>query len=120
VGIETDLDPALTKSDGLAGNMAGKPGTLPPTCKELTLEYHLFERVVGIDGEVKVTRINPKEPLVLNSYSAVTSGTVTSVTPERLEIRLTRPLVAKPSDRVTISRKIGTGWRLIGYGKIAG
>jgi len=120
VGIETDLDPALTKSDGLAGNMAGKPGTLPPTWKELTLEYHLFERVVGIDGEVKVTRINPKEPLVLNSYSAVTSGTVTSVTPERLEIRLTRPLVAKPGDRVTISRKIGTGWRLIGYGKIAG
>jgi translation initiation factor 2 subunit 3 len=57
---------------------------------------------------------------VLNSYSAVTSGTVTSVTPERLEIRLTRPLVAKPGDRVTISRKIGTGWRLIGYGKIAG
>jgi translation initiation factor 2 subunit 3 len=42
------------------------------------------------------------------------------VTPERLEIRLTRPLVAKPGDRVTISRKIGTGWRLIGYGKIVG
>ncbi|MEN3048151.1 MAG: translation initiation factor IF-2 subunit gamma [Candidatus Caldarchaeales archaeon] len=120
VGIETDLDPSFTKSDGMSGNMAGRPGTLPPVWGELDLEYALFERVVGVDGDLKVGRIAPREALVLNAYSAVTSGVVTSVSGERLSVKLTRPIAASPGDRVTISRKVGTGWRLIGYGRIVG
>ncbi|MCX8203824.1 MAG: translation initiation factor IF-2 subunit gamma, partial [Nitrososphaeria archaeon] len=120
VGIETNLDPSFTKSDGMSGNMAGRPGTLPPVWSELELDYALFERVVGVDGDLKVGRIAPRETLVLNAYSAVTSGVVTSVSGERLSVKLTRPIAASPGDRVTISRKVGTGWRLIGYGKIVG
>jgi len=52
--------------------------------------------------------------------SAVTSGVVAKRTSERVEVVLTRPVAADPGGRVTISRKIGTGWRLIGFGTIVG
>ncbi len=117
-GIETKLDPALTKSDGMIGNMAGSPGTLPPTRYTLSLEYDLFEYVVGVQEKMKVEPISVKEPLVLNVYSAVTSGVVTRRSGDRIEVALRRPVVAMDGDRISISRMIGSAWRLIGYGRI--
>jgi len=117
-GIETKLDPALTKSDGMIGNMAGSPGTLPPTRYTLSLEYDLFEYVVGVQEKIKVNPISIKEPLVLNVYSAVTSGVVTKRSGDRIEVALRRPVVAMDGDKVSISRMIGSAWRLIGYGRI--
>jgi len=115
-GIETELDPSLTKSDGLIGNIAGKPGTLPPTVYDLCLEYELFDKVVGLEGNVEVKPLTEKEPLVINAYSAVAKGTVTKKTGTTIELALARPICINVGDRVTISRKIGAGWRLIGYG----
>lgn len=117
-GIETKLDPALTKADSMTGNMAGEPRTLPSTHYELTIEYSLFKYVVGVKEKVAVAPLSEKEPLVLNVYSAVTSGVVTHRSKEKVEVKLTRPIVAETGDKVSISRKIGAGWRLIGYGKI--
>ena len=119
-GIETTLDPALGKSDGLVGNMAGKPGSLPPVWDRIRIEHTLFQRVLGVDGEVAVKPIAEKEPLVINAYSAVTSGVVTKSSSDYIEVELTRPICAEEGRRVTLSRKIGAGWRLIGYGKIVG
>lgn len=117
-GIETKLDPALTKADGMTGNMAGKPGTLPPTRNHLELEYKLFEKVVGLSEDVTVAPIREREALVINVYSAVTSGIVTRRTSDRIELELKRPIVAEDGDKVAISRIMGSAWRLIGYGKI--
>ncbi len=117
-GVETTLDPSLGKSDGLVGNMAGKPGTLPPSWTRLRIEYTLFQRVLGVQDEIVVKPIAEKEPLVINVYSAVTSGVVTKRTNEYIEVELTRPVCAETGRRVTLSRKIGAGWRLIGYGTI--
>jgi len=119
-GVETTLDPALGKSDGLVGNVAGTPGTLPPVWQSLTLEYVLFEKVLGVEGNVAVKQISEKEALVVNVLSAVSSGVVTKRGYDRLEIQLTRPVAAEEGSKVAISRKVGTGWRLIGYGKIMG
>ena len=118
-GIETKLDPALTKSDGMVGNMAGAPGTLPPTRYELEIEYKLFEKVVGLSEEVSVAPISVGEQLVINIYSAVTSGVVKRRTKDKLELELRRPIVAEEGDKVAISRIIGSAWRLIGYGEVA-
>ena len=117
-GIETKLDPALTKSDGMTGNMAGAPGTLPPTRYDITIEYSLFEQVVGLSKRTPVAPIRQNEQLVLNVYSSVTSGVVTKRTSDALEIALKRPVVASEGDKVAISRIIGSAWRLIGYGKV--
>ncbi|MDJ0269432.1 MAG: translation initiation factor IF-2 subunit gamma [Aigarchaeota archaeon] len=117
-GVETTLDPALAKSDGLVGNMAGRPGTLPPVWNSLRIEYELFQHVLGVDAEIEVKPIAEKEPLVINVYSAVTSGVVSKRAQDYVQVELTRPVCAEEGRRVTISRKIGAGWRLIGYGTI--
>ncbi|MCS7146509.1 MAG: translation initiation factor IF-2 subunit gamma [Nitrososphaerota archaeon] len=120
IGIETTLDPALTKSDAMVGNIAGVPAELPPVWKTLEIEYNLFQKVIGIEGDVDVRQISEKEPLVINSYTAVTSGIVIKRQQDRLTASLSKPLCAWPGDRVSLCRKIGTGWRLIGYGVIVG
>jgi translation initiation factor 2 subunit 3 len=116
VAVGTDLDPALTRSDSLTGSAAGKPGTLPDVLENLTLDAHLFERVVGTDGMSQVEKIRTKEPLVLNVATSVTSGLVTSARDSVVEISLRKHICVDPSSKVAISRRIGEGWRLIGYG----
>ncbi len=118
VGLETGIDPSLTKADSMAGNFAGRPGTLPPVWRTLQISYTLFKKVVGVEGEVEVKQIAEKEALVINIYSAVTSCIVSKRTSDTLTLELSKPICASPGDKVTISRRIGAGWRLIGYGKI--
>lgn len=118
VAVGTDLDPALTRSDSLSGSAAGKSGTLPGVLESLTLDAYLFERVVGTDGMSQVEKIRTKEPLVLNVATSVTSGLVTSARDSIVEISLRKPVCVDPSSKVAISRRIGEGWRLIGYGTI--
>ncbi|RMF88849.1 MAG: translation initiation factor IF-2 subunit gamma [Methanobacteriota archaeon] len=116
VGVGTLLDPSLTKSDGLSGRMLSKPGVLPPEVDSLLLEIHLLKRVVGTKEELEVEAIRTNEPLMLNILTTTTVGIVTSARKDEVEIRLKLPTVAEKGSRVAVSRRIGTRWRLIGYG----
>ncbi len=118
IGIGTKLDPALTKSDTLTGNIAGVPGTLPPTWHNLKIEAHLFESVVGTDRDLKVEPIKTKEPLMLNAGAATTAGVVSSAQTEIIDMILKLPICIDKGERVAISRRIEERWRLIGYGVI--
>lgn len=119
-GIGTMLDPSLTKSDGLVGSLAGKPGTLPPVLETMDLEYRLFDRVVGSMTEEKVAKIAKGEKLLLNVGTAKTMGEVSDVSKENVEMQLSIPVCALPKDRVALSRRIGGRWRLIGVGTVSG
>lgn len=122
LGVQTTLDPTLTKSDSLAGSVAGYPGKLPALEGELTLEVHLFDKVVGLEGEKEVKEIKTNEPLMLTISTAKTAGVVTSARTnkglEEVEIELKLPVCAEKDDRVAISRQIENKWRLIGYGLV--
>jgi translation initiation factor 2 subunit 3 len=118
LAVSTRLDPQMTKSDALVGKMAGKPGTLPPVWHEFTLDLHLLEHVVGSLEDITVDPIRSNEPLMLNVGSATTVGMVTSVVGDHCDVRLKLPVSAEPGDRVAISRRIGTRFRLIGNGTI--
>jgi translation initiation factor 2 subunit 3 len=118
LALSTQLDPQMTKSDSLVGKIAGKPGTLPPVWHEFTLDLHLLEHVVGSLEEMDVESIRSNEPLMLNVGSATTVGMVTSVVGDHCDVRLKLPVAAEPGYRVAISRRIGTRFRLIGYGNI--
>ncbi|MCK5560788.1 MAG: translation initiation factor IF-2 subunit gamma [Thermoplasmata archaeon] len=118
IGIGTKLDPALTKSDTLTGNIAGVPGTLPPTWYKLKIETHLFESVVGADRDLNVEPIKTKEPLMLNAGAATTAGVVSTAQSETIELVLKLPICIDKGERVAISRRIEERWRLIGYGVI--
>jgi len=118
IGVSTKLDPALTKGDGLVGNVLGLPNELPDVLTEFTMEVKLLERVVGVEEEMKVDKIKMNEPLMLVIGTAVTVGTVTSVRDDIVEVKLRRPVCAEEGWRVAISRRVGGRWRLIGAGMI--
>lgn len=116
VGVGTLLDPSMTKSDGLSGRVLSLPGVLPKEADMLLLEIHLLKRVVGTREELDVEEIRSNEPLMLNILTTTTVGIVTSARGNVAEVRLKLPVVAENGERVAISRRIGTRWRLIGYG----
>jgi len=116
VGIGTLLDPSLTKADGLIGNLVGKPGMLPPTLSELTLETHLFERAVGTKELAEVEKVRLGENLLLDIGTSITAGNVVSVKRDEITLKLGRPICAEKGTRTAISRKLAGRWRLIGYG----
>ncbi len=116
VGIGTLLDPSLTKADSLTGNLAGLPGKLPPTISELTVETHFFERAVGTKEMLEIERVRPKESLLLDVGTTITTGTVASLRGEEATLQLGRPVCVEKGMRAALSRKIAGRWRLIGYG----
>ena len=120
VGVGTMLDPSLTKSDGLVGSIIGKPGTLPPVLEEMSLDTKMFSTVVGSHEMEKVDSVAKGESFLLNIGTAKTMGTVTSVSKDRLEAKLSIPVCGEKGDRVAISRRVSGRWRLIGMGSMRG
>lgn len=118
IGVGTTLDPAMTKSDALAGKIAGTPDTLPPVLDKIVIEANLLEKVVGSAEELKVEKIKTREVLMLNVGVTTTAGVVTSAREKDAEITLKLPICADKGQRIAISRRIGGRWRLIGYGII--
>ena len=118
IAIGTNLDPVLTKSDGLVGRVVGAPGTLPDILSKMSVDVHLLERVVGTEEELQVEGIKTSEPLMISVGTATTVGVVTSARESLADMTLKIPVVAEPGQRVAVSRRIGGKWRLIGYGVI--
>ncbi|MEM3646685.1 MAG: translation initiation factor IF-2 subunit gamma [Thermofilum sp.] len=116
VGVGTTLDPSLTKNDLLVGNLAGKPGTLPPVSRSITMEYRMFERVVGVRDIVKTEPIRVGEVLNVNVGSALTQAVVKDVRENRVNLDLKMPVCAEKGQRVAVSRLVERRWRLIGHG----
>jgi translation initiation factor 2 subunit 3 len=118
IGIMTSLDPSVVKADTLSGAISGHPGKLPPLWHKLRLEIHLLERVVGAKDSLVVDPIKMNELLMLNVNSAATVGVVTELRKDFCGCDLKLPVCAEKGSRVTISRRVGTRWRLIGFGLI--
>jgi translation initiation factor 2 subunit 3 len=115
IGISTMLDPALTKSDSLAGNMVGYPDKLPDVREDFTLDVKLFETLLGKEKET-VKPLVKGEPLMFSVGSAVTVGLTEN--PKKGEFKLKLPVCADVGGKVAISRRVGARWHLIGYGVI--
>ena len=116
LGVGTKLDPALTKSDALAGQVLGHEGRLPPVWDKIHCKVTLMERVVGATSELVIEPLKHSEPLMLSVGTAVTVGVVTNTKKESVEIQLKRPVCVELGSRIAISRQVGARWRLIGMG----
>ncbi|MFC6736645.1 translation initiation factor IF-2 subunit gamma [Halolamina salina] len=117
LGVGTGLDPSYTKGDALAGQVAGEPGTLPPTVEGFEMDVELLDRVVGEDEE-EVEEISTGEPLMLTVGTATTDGAVTSARGGECEVSLKRPVCAEAGAKIAINRRVGARWRLIGIGTL--
>ncbi len=116
MALGTSLDPTIVKSDSLTGSLVGRPGKLPPVHYQITIETNLLERVVGTKEESEVKPLARKEMLLLNVNSCSTVGIVVDPSKKNTTCMLKKPICAKPGARITISRRMGDRFRLIGYG----
>jgi translation initiation factor 2 subunit 3 len=117
IGVGPGLDPSLTKSDGLAGQVAGPPGSLPPIREEFTMDVELLDRLVGEGGEGgEIEEISTGEPLMLTVGTSTTVGSVTSAREGECEVALKRSVCAPAGAKIAINRRVGARWRLIGIG----
>ncbi len=107
-GIMTELDPFLTKSDSVAGNVMGISGSLPEAVFEISLKYKLI-----ISSDIK-----RDESMMVTCGVARTVGTITEISKEKVALKLKIPVCAKKGQRAVLSKQIGGIWHLIGYGDI--
>lgn len=120
IGIGTNLDPALTKSDMLVGHVVGYAESLPPSWDTLEFESHLMERVVGSESQSTVQSIEMHENLMLSVGTAKTVGKVVMAAKGNVAVALRLPVCTEVGVRIAISRQIDRRWRLIGWGTVTG
>jgi len=116
MALGTMLDPSVVKSDSLTGALVSLVGHLPELHYQITLETFLLERVLGAKEEIEVKPLAKSEVLMLNVNSAATVGIVLDPSKKNTTIILKKPICAELGARVTISRRVGDRFRLIGYG----
>jgi translation initiation factor 2 subunit 3 len=117
LGVMTELDPSLTKSDALVGNVIGEPGKLPPVLDEIELDVNLMKRAVGSESMETIQPLKVGENLMINAGTGRSVGTVGSVK-KHVKLQLKLPICVEKGERIVISRQIAGRWRLIGYGII--
>ena len=115
IAIMTELDPSIVKGDSLKGNIVGTLGSTPPVWKTLKIKPTLLDRVVG---DAKINPIAKGESLLMNVNAAATVGIVTEIKKNIATCTLKIPVCASVGERISISRQIGSRFRLIGYGII--
>ena len=118
LAIETELDNIVTKTDSLAGCIAGKPNILPEITEIIKIKFNLFPEVFGMKEKTKVEALKPSELLMLSINTAITVGMVKTVKDNEAEIHLRIPIVPLKNDNIGIARNIKNHWRLIGYGEL--
>jgi len=114
IGVQTKLDPSLTKGDNLIGSIAGEKGTTPGVTTEIEIEPNLLEE--NVDTE-EVDPIKTNEKLVITVGTGTVLGTVQKVFKETVKIKLQKEMPIEDESRVALSRKTKGRWSLIGYGK---
>ena len=118
VALQTELDPALTRGDLMAGNIAGMHGKLPLCTDAVRFKPSLFDYVVGIAGHQAVEPIKTGEALLVTAAIAKSVGVVTSASSQKCEIKLKIPIASESGSKLALARQIGGRWHLIGRGEL--
>lgn len=99
IGVGMKVDPFITRSDSLVGQIIGHPGLMPEVLSEIDVNYFLLKRLLGVknqekivDGEKKsvnnkIAGLKPSEVLMINVGSQSLAGTVITVKKETVRIK---------------------------------
>ncbi|KAF3626361.1 Eukaryotic translation initiation factor 2 subunit 3 [Capsicum annuum] len=122
IGVGTSMDPALSRSDKLVGQVLGDVGTLPEVYIKLKIRnIKLLHRHVGVeknDTGKQVSNLAKGEVLMLNILSMATGANIITVRKDCVTLQLTAPVCTGIAEKVVLSRRVGGHWRLIGWGEI--
>ncbi|KAH0709431.1 hypothetical protein KY284_010858 [Solanum tuberosum] len=122
IGVGTSMDPALSRSDMLVGQVLGDVGTLPEVYIKLKIrKIKLLRRLVGVeknDFGKQVSNLLKGEVLMLNILSMTIGAQIITVRKNSATLQLTAPVCTAVAEKVVLSRRVGGHWRLIGWGEI--
>ena len=119
-GLGTLLDPSITTADNLSGQVLAKKGELPTIRTECTISVELMEAMVSGEGEGadKIYPLRNNEMLMVNVATSTSVGVVKGAEKGKATLHLRLPICADEGQRVSLSRRVGARWRLIGHGTI--
>jgi translation initiation factor 2 subunit 3 len=123
IGVGTNMDPTLSRSDRLVGQVLGLRDHLPPVYIVLTIQFYLLRRLLGVrtsnsNRATKVQRLAIGEMLMVNIGSTTSGGKVTNIDGERCDLLLMQPVCTEMNEKIALSRRVDKNWRLIGWGQI--
>eukprot|EP00640_Fibrocapsa_japonica_P001579 CAMPEP_0113945006 /NCGR_PEP_ID=MMETSP1339-20121228/38424_1 /TAXON_ID=94617 /ORGANISM="Fibrocapsa japonica" /LENGTH=492 /DNA_ID=CAMNT_0000950393 /DNA_START=257 /DNA_END=1735 /DNA_ORIENTATION=- /assembly_acc=CAM_ASM_000762 len=123
IGVGTKIDPTLTRSDRMVGQVLGTRGHLPDVFTEVEISFYLLRRLLGVktqegSKQAKVQKLAKQEILLVNIGSTATGGKVMAVKSDLAKILLTQPVCTQEGEKVALSRRVDKHWRLIGWGQI--
>jgi len=123
IGVGTNIDPTLTRSDRLVGQVLGEYGTLPKVYHELQVNFFLLRRLLGVktqgaDKGERVADLSVGEVLMVNVGSTSAGGKIKAVKGDMAKIVLTTPVCTSFGEKIALSRRVDRHWRLIGWGEI--
>ncbi|MEM0143746.1 MAG: hypothetical protein QXL94_07370, partial [Candidatus Parvarchaeum sp.] len=112
IGLETNLDPSLTRRDNLAGSLVVKSDTVPLFKNRIAVKYVPIQDKFGKPPQ-------KNETVLLNVLSSKILGTVVSYSNNGIVINLgNSALPFFIGERAILSRKINNVWTLAGSGNI--
>ncbi|XRB22070.1 translation initiation factor 2 subunit 3 [Pseudoscourfieldia marina] len=125
IGVGTTVDPTLTRADRLVGQVLGSKGSLPEIYVELEVNFFLLRRLLGVrtagsEKGAKVSKLAKAEVLMLNIGSMCTGARVVSVNKsgDSAKLTLTSPVCTRIGEKIALSRRIESHWRLVGWGSL--
>jgi translation initiation factor 2 subunit 3 len=113
IAIGTDLDPSITKADGLVGQIVGHVGKLPETSYQVVLKYESLNR-----DDIPKQGFKPEEPLLLGIGTSTNVGYVKTSKKNALTVELRHAACVDKTAKISVLRNFNQRWRLSGYGTI--
>ena len=110
IGLCTNLDPSLTKSDKMVGQVVGLPGFMPDVYTECVAKCHFLER---LNMETKLVP-RKGDVVLLNISSKPITATILRNNKSLYKFELKYPCCMVPGEKFSMSAKIGNSWKLVG------
>jgi len=107
-GLSTSIDPFFGKNDKLSGSVVCLRGKPINVYSSIELKFKIIDNSI----------LKMNEVLLLNNWTAKTTGIVKSLKKDSVLLELALPIASMKGERVAISRKIGNRWKLSGWGEI--
>ncbi len=113
IAIGTEIDPALTKADGLVGQIIGLAGKLPQSIQSAELAFVSLNR-----NDIPKQAFREGEPLLLGVGTGTVIGYVKKARKNKLSIDFKHTVCIDKDAKISVLRNFSQRWRLSGYGML--
>jgi translation initiation factor 2 subunit 3 len=114
LAVGTKLDPGVTSMDKFKGQIICEPHSLPEPTSVIKAEWNELNGLIG--NPLPAPKV--KELLVLTIGTNTLIGEIASIKKKQMEIVLRTKMTVEKDQKIAISRREESAWRLSGYGVV--